>query len=118
MKLILSTSFLLLSMIFYTVFYNNLILKNKIKDKDNIIDGCMVITGKYHTKYDGFRYVVEVDGKSFYLINLVSSVLPFGSRYYYFKDEINVSNKCYKVKYVKVYFLFYERRYIYDLVEK
>lgn len=87
MKFIFATSFLLFSIIFYIIFYNNIILEHKIKDKNNLIDGCMFVTERYHTKYNDFRYVVEVDGKEFYLINLVSSVLPFGSKYYFLKKN-------------------------------
>ncbi len=61
-------------------------------------------------------YDVDIDGKTYNIRYIVIDGVPFFYKYYSFKNTVEVNNSCYKVKYVKVKFLFWERRYIYDLI--
>lgn len=90
--------------------------KQYAKNKNNIVNGCLILKRKFSDK-NGFKdYEVEVSGNSFILRHAVIKEFPFALKYYYFKQGLGGDNFCYRVDYVKVSFLFIERIYIYDLI--
>lgn len=88
--------------------------KQYAKNKNNIVNGCLILKKKISDK-NGFKdYEVEVNGNSFILRHAVIKEFPFALKYYYFKQGLR-DNVCYGIDYVKLNFLFIERIYIYDL---
>ncbi|WP_089606517.1 hypothetical protein [Acinetobacter piscicola] len=110
--------FLLLFIIVYFVrenFYVEM-AKQYAKNKNNIVNGCLILKKNFSDKNSFMDYEVEVGGNSFILRHAVIKEFPFAHKYYYFKQELGDDNVCYRIDYVKVNFLFLERIYIYDLI--
>lgn len=108
--------FLLLFIIVYFVrenFYVEM-AKQYAKNKNNIVNGCLILKKKFSDK-NGFKdYEVEVN--KFILRHAVIKEFPFALKYYYFKQGLGGNNVCYRIDYVKVDFLFIEIIYVYDLI--
>lgn len=64
-----------------------------------------------------FLYDVNIDGKVYSALDIRISGFPYYSKQFDFEKRMDANISCYKVKYIKVGYLFFERRYIYDLVE-
>ncbi|ENW03830.1 hypothetical protein [Acinetobacter beijerinckii] len=85
--------------------------------QDSIVHGCLSLKKSYSDKNAYKDYDVDIDGKEYVIRRIFISDFPFVDKYHNFIKNINKNVSCYKIKYVKVKFLFVEKRYIYDLVE-
>ena len=88
-----------------------------VLDDKNIMRGCLFLEKKYrHRNSSGFLlYDVNIDGKVYSTLGISISGFPYYAKQFSFERKMDVKISCYKVEYVKVGYLFFERRYVYDL---
>jgi len=104
--------------IFYWLFFWKKARELSLDDKE-ILVGCLSLENKYHHRRssDSWKYDVNIDGKIYNTLDIRISGFPYYSKQFSFEEKIDQNVSCYRVKYVKVGYLFFERRYIYDLVD-
>lgn len=93
--------------------------KELAKNNENIVEGCLFLEKKYRYRNssDVFLYDVNIAGRIYNTSDIVIDDFPFYSQRYEFERNLDINVPCYKVKYVKVGFSFFEVRYIYDVVD-
>lgn len=88
----------------------------KLATQGYISEGCLYLIRKDLYKNSFENYTVGIDGKDYYFLDILIYDFPFYSKSYNFFKSIKKDIECYHIQYVEVDFLFYERRYIYNLM--